>query len=124
MAASENMNSMALTLVQSMQFKGNLSSCTKLASKLKFRYFINAIAASLFVRHLSSPCNPAFYFNTGKKLRTQYHFPPHVSIITGNILITIITFACYYLLPGCFQQHFLDWFSALRYNSDLNTPIM
>lgn len=27
-----------------------------------------------------------------------YHFTPHVSGTTGNILITIIKFACYYLL--------------------------
>ena len=29
-----------------------------------------------------------------------YHSPPHASVITGNILITIIIFARYHLLPA------------------------
>ena len=49
---------------------GNVSSCRKLASKLKVNFF-NAIAESLL---LSFACNWGFYFNIGKKLRSHKTF--------------------------------------------------
>ena len=33
--------------------------------------------------------NPALHFNIGKKLYDTPHSPPHISVITGNILITM-----------------------------------
>ena len=42
--------------------------------------------------------NLVFYFNMGNE--DIYHSPPHVSVITGNILITIIRFARYHLLAS------------------------
>ena len=86
--------------------------CTSLAAQIgqangKFT-FINAIAVSLLLIHLSFACNPAFYFNVGKKLRR-------------GILFSSVCFCYYILLPSsaCFWQHFHDWFSVLKYNSDL-----
>ena len=53
-----------------------------------------------------------------KSYEDIYLSPPHISVITGNILITIKKI---FPLPSssCFQQHFHDWFYVLRCNSDL-----
>ena len=71
-----------------------------------------------FAKFLRTP----FIQNTSGRLLLKsyediYH-SPYVSVITRNILITIIRFARYHL-PACFQQQFHDWFSVLRYNTDL-----
>ena len=74
----------------------------------KFNNF-NIVTANAIQKKLSLSfaCNRAFQFNLGHS---------HVSVITGNILITIIS-----PLPSStfFQQHFQDWFSVPRYNSDI-----
>ena len=57
-------------------------------------------------------------FQYGKKAIKTYYSLPYVSVITGNILVTIIRFDCYDL-RACFQWYFHDWFSVLRYNSEL-----
>ena len=55
-----------------MQFKWNLSSCTKWANKLKvcfsYCYCSKFILTSTFI------CNPAFHFNIGKKLLWHISF--------------------------------------------------
>ena len=103
-------------MVQSLQLKGNLSSCTKWQANLKFT-FINAIVVSLFLLQLSFTCNPAFFFQHRKKAIKIY-------------MSFSWTCFCYYkrhsnnnnicLLPSsaCFQQRFHDRFSVLWYNSD------
>ena len=67
-------------------------------ANVKVNFNQNAIAVSLFLLELSFAYNPAFYFNMGKNYEEIYHFPPHVSVITGKILITITWFVCYHLL--------------------------
>ena len=52
----------------------------------------------MFLLQFSFANNLAFYFNTEKRYEAIYHSPPYVSIIIGNILIWIITFAHNYLL--------------------------
>ena len=47
--------------------------------------------------HFSFTCNPDFYFNVRKSYEETYHSLTHVSVITGNILITIIIFVRYHL---------------------------
>ena len=82
-----------------MQFKRNLSICTKWVRKLKV-HFINhsAIAVSLFLLQLSSVNNPAFYFNMGKKLciHTSFkNFPDKALLFrfrTEEYLFNIPTF--------------------------------
>ena len=81
----------------------------------------------IFLFQLSFACDPAFYFNMGKKL--------------GRNISCSSTCSCYYrkytnndnkiclLEPfACFRQHFHDWFSELRYNSGLKnlewTPLL
>ena len=62
----------------------------------------------------------AFYFSMGKKLwRYIYNSPPHVSVITGNILITRIKFARYHLLLAT-NSTFLADSMYLGCNSDLS----
>ena len=82
---------MLTQLCQHWQSKCNpkdfLSSCTKQARKF------DAITVNFFLLQLSFACNPAFYFNMGKIYKHIYHSSPHVSVFTGNILITIIRFA-------------------------------
>ena len=55
---------------------------------------------SLFLLQLSFAYNPAFYFNMRKSYEDVHHSPPHVSVITGNILITIIRFTRHHLLAS------------------------
>ena len=64
-----------------MQFKRHFSYCTKWASKLAL------ICLQLI-----------FLFQRGKNYKHIYHTPLHVPVITGNIIITLIRFACYHLL--------------------------
>ena len=52
---------------------------------------------SYFSFHL--PLSKLFISACEKSYEEIYHSPSHVSVITGNILITIIRFAHYYLLP-------------------------
>ena len=101
----------------------NLSACTKWANKLKVRFYYRF--CSKFI--LSFACNPAFYFNTGKRLLRFISF-------------SSIWFCYYRKHPNndsricplssstCFQQYFYDWFSVVRYNLDLEklqwTPIL
>ena len=55
--------------------------------------FINTITVSLLLLQLSFICN------IGKNLwRHIYHSPPNISVITENIVITTIRFACYHSL--------------------------
>ena len=51
--------------------------------------------------------SPAFYLDN----KDIYHLTPNVP---GNILITI----CPLWSSACFQHHFQNWFSVLRWNSD------
>ena len=53
----------------------------------------------------------------GKNYEDINHFPPHVSIITENIPITIIRFARYHLLLATALSRLILCF---RYNSDLS----
>ena len=74
---------------------------------------------SLFLPQLSFSYNPAFCFNMGKKL-------------WKNISFSSTCFCYYRKYPNndnkicsqsfsfCFQQHFHDWFYALRWNPDLS----
>ena len=51
--------------------------------------FINTITVNLFLLQLLFACNPALYLNIGKSYYDMHHSPPHVSVIKGNILITM-----------------------------------
>ena len=42
----------------------------------------------------------SFYFNMGKSYEDIYHSSPHDSVLTGNMLISIVRFARYDLLLG------------------------
>ena len=94
--------------------------------------FINTIAVILFLLQLSFACNPAFYFNMKKSYKAIYHSPPYVSIIIGNILIWIKTFAHSHLLLASsstytaqkmkfsiFHYTALHFLCSVRCNSDL-----
>ena len=61
------------------EFKRNLSSCTKWASKLKVHF--NAITASLLLLQLPFPCNPAFISTWDKSYEDIYPSPPRVSFL-------------------------------------------
>ena len=74
-----------------MQFKIYLSICTKCTSKSKVHL------VSLFLLQFSFAYNSSFFSTWEKSCEDIYHSPPHVSAITGNILITIIRFALYHL---------------------------
>ena len=52
---------------------------------------------SLFLLQFSFANKPAFYYKMGKSYDDIYHSPPHVSVFTGNMLITIMRFAHYHL---------------------------
>ena len=69
-----------------------------MGEQIKSSLLIKTVSVSLFLLQLSFAYNPAFYFNMGKMYEDIYHSPPHVFVITGNILITIIRFARYHLL--------------------------
>ena len=69
--------------------------------------FINSIAVSLFFLELSFGCNPAFYFSMGKSYKDIS--PPHVSVIAGNILITIIRFSHSHLLLASNSIFMIDF---------------
>ena len=94
-----------------MQFKRNLSSCTKQERKWKGR-LINAVIINLFLLQLSSACNPAFYFNMGKKLWARWSFFSvcfcyYCRHPNNNNKIFPLPSSVYY------QQHFPDWFKYL-----------
>ena len=73
-----------------MQFKRNLSSCTKWASKLKVRFYL--CYGSKFILSTAFTClQLAFNFNMEKRYEHIYYSPLHVSAITGNK--TLIRFA-------------------------------
>ena len=97
--------------------KRNFYSCTKWVSKVKFT-FINPNTVSLFLLHLSFACNSNFHCNMDKKTTKTYiillHMFCHYSKHTHNNHKI-----CLLASPSCFQQHFNDWFSVLRHNSDL-----
>ena len=80
-----------------MQFKKVCLATQNGQANLKFA-FIKAFTVSLFLLQLLFACNPAFYFIMGKTYEDIYHSPPQVSVIMGNILITITTFAQYHFL--------------------------
>ena len=108
-----------------MQSERNLSRCTKWASKLTVRfsqhYCSKFIPISAFI-FLQS----CFLFQHGKRALKTYLSPPHVSVITENILITIIRFTAtiFCLLPTALSRLiFSNW-----YNSDMakleSTPLL
>ena len=62
---------------------------------------IKTLSVSLFLLQLSLAYNPAFYFNMGQSYDDIYYSPSYVSVVTRNILITIIRFArCHFLLAS------------------------
>ena len=71
---------------------------------------------SNFSSHL--PKIQLFISTWEKSYEDIYHSPPHVYVVTGSILVTMIRFACYHL-PR-FRQHFHDWLYVLKDNSDLS----
>ena len=106
-----------------MQFKRSFASCTKWAQIESFAL----INTSLFLLQLSFGCNPAFYFNMGKKLERHISFSCTCSCRyrkhpnnDNNI--------CALESSACFQQHFDGWFTVLSYNSYLKkfewTPLL
>ena len=98
----------AISKLVQLQFKRNLPSCTKWAN-------INAIAGSLSLLQLSFSCNSSFCFNIGKKLRTHISFSTCFCYRKHSNNDKICALPC----SACFQQHFHDWFSVFRCNSDL-----
>ena len=62
----------------------------------------------------------SFLFQHWKKhYEGIYLSSPHVSVITGNILITIIRYDLLVtIFSASFQQRFHEWLSAIRDNSD------
>ena len=100
-----------------MQFKRNLSRCPKWVSKLKVhfyqRYCSKFILTSAFICSQSS-----FLFWPGEKAMKTMSFSYTCFFYyrkdpTNNNKI------CQLPSSACFQQHFNDWFSVLRYNLDL-----
>ena len=81
-----------------MQFKRNLSSYMKWASTLKVRFYWHY--CSKFILTSAFIClQSSFFISTwGKSYESINTSTPHVSVITGNILITIIRFARYHFL--------------------------
>ena len=97
--------------------KRNFYSCTKWVSKVKFTFINpNTEVYSYYTFHL--PAIQIFIAIWAKKLRTHISFfstcSCHYSKHTHNNHKI-----CLLASPVCFQQHFNDWFSVLRYNSDL-----
>ena len=82
---------------------------SKSISNEKLTFNQNAIAVSLTFFQFSFSYNPAFYFNMGKKLWRHNYSLPHVSVIAGNILITIVRFACYHLLLASNSTFMTDY---------------
>ena len=106
-----------------MQFKRSFASCTKWAQIESFAL----INTSVFLLQLSFGCNPAFYFNMGKKLERHISFSCTCSCRyrkhpnnDNNI--------CALESSAFFQQHFHGWFTVLSYNSYLKkfewTPLL
>ena len=72
----------------------SMKLCNEVVSKLKVCYCSKFILTSAFICLQFS-----FLSQHGKNSYEDiYHSPPHVSVIAGNILITIIRFASYHLL--------------------------
>ena len=65
--------------------------CPKWASKLKVQFQLKRYCSKFILTAVLFTYNPAFYFNMGQKC--WRHAPSHISVITGNIPITVITFA-------------------------------
>ena len=76
-----------------------MSMCPKWASKLKVQFQLKRYCSKFILTAVLFTYNPAFYFNMGQKC--WRHAPSHISVITGNIPITVIRFARYHpLLPA------------------------
>ena len=72
--------------------------CPKWASKLKVQFQLKRYCSKFILTAVLFTYNPAFYFNMGQKC--WRHAPSHISVIAGNIPITVIRFAHYHpLLP-------------------------
>ena len=63
--------------------------------KSKVHLKLERYCSKFILLQFSFDYNPAFYFNIEKSYEDIYHSPPHVSVITGKILITI---CCYHPL--------------------------
>ena len=73
-----------------------MSMCPKWASKLKVQFQLKRYCSKFILTAVLFTYNPAFYFNMGQKC--WRHAPSHISVITGNIPITVIRFARYHPL--------------------------
>ena len=93
-----------------MQFKRNLPICTKWASKLKVHFSLKCYCSKFILTSV--------FIWWEKSYEDIYDSPPHVSVITGNILITIIRFTRYHLLLASSNTFMTD--SMYWYNSDLS----
>ena len=90
----------------------------EMGEEIKSSFLIKMLlrqVCSYFSFHL--PAVQIFISTWEKSYEDVCHSLLHVSVITRNILITIIRFTCYYLLLA---SHFHDWFYVLRYISDLS----
>ena len=100
-----------------MQFKRSLSICTKWANKLKVHFWLKRYCSKFVLTSAFICLQPTFYFNMETKLWRHILFSStfsssilfqdrkkNTSVITGNILITIIRFGRYHLLAS--SQHF------------------
>ena len=92
------LNSITSTLAQWTQLERNLPGCTKWACKLKVRFYWRYCSRFILISS-AFICLPfSFSFQHEKKSYEDIsRSAPHVSAITGNILITILRFAHFFL---------------------------
>ena len=76
-----------------------VNAIPKWGEQIKISLLIKTLfALNLFLLRFSFAYYPAFYFNMRKSYKDISHSPLHDSVITENILITIVRFARYHLL--------------------------
>ena len=90
-------HSITSTLVTVNTFQKEFVKLHEMAKQIKSSLLLRLLQkVSYFSFHL--PAIQLYISTLEKSYYDIYHSPPHVSVITGNILITIIRFARYYIL--------------------------